>query len=149
MISLKNSSQRIKAGDTIDSATSLIRTNYPIYDIPRGVPNSRVLHVAASKCRTSYRCHAEPCNRRRCRKLSLMRIVLSCMPDSISTPGVSNFSRSRLFLVLSRARLTLSSLSVSLRTIDAETIEQNFLYLVCLSSISPFLYPLDMIVTFS
>lgn len=70
------------------------------------------------------------------RKLSLMRIVLSCMPDSISTPGISNFSRSRLSL--SPMHLTLSLFSVSLRMIDAEAIEQNLFYLVCLSCIFTF-----------
>lgn len=83
-----------------------------------------------------------------CRKLSLMRIVLSCMPDSISTPGVSNFSRSCLSLF--RMLLILFSFSIFLRMINAEAIEQNLFYLVCLSCIFPFfkLYMLNMISNF-
>lgn len=58
-------------------------------------------------------CHARGRADQR-RRLSLMRIVLSCMPDSISTPSVSNFSCAPYSLSFSLARF-IRSLSVPFR----------------------------------
>jgi len=59
------------------------------YCLPiRGVPEARMEIARACWTRVATPGQAAP----QALALSLMRIVLSCMPDSISTPGVSNFS---------------------------------------------------------